>query len=95
MSNFVPHNMRKVIPRDPSWITKALKTKLKQKNRLHKNYKKHGYKNEDKIRLENFQKECQVDIQLAKDNYLKSIGCKLASDKTLTQKSYWKLIKIS
>ena len=28
-----------------------------------------------------------------KENYLKSIRCKLATDKTLTQKSYWKMIK--
>ncbi len=87
----MPHDIKKFIPRDPPWITKTLKTKLKQKNRLYKNYKKHGFKQEDKNRLDKFRNECMIHIQLAKDNYLKSIGCKLA-DKDITQKSYWKII---
>ena len=54
MSNFIPNEVKKLVPRDPPWINKELKTKLKQKNRFYKNYKKHGYKPEDKIRLDNF-----------------------------------------
>ena len=80
ISNFVPHDVKKFIPRDPKWITKTLKTKLKQKNRLFNNYKKHGFKQEDKIGLDAFRLECQNEIQVAKDNYLKSIGCKLADN---------------
>ena len=48
--------------------------KLKQKNWLFNNYKRHGFKQEDKIRLDAFRMECQNDVQIAKDNYLKSIG---------------------
>ena len=92
MSNFVPHNVKKMVPRDPPWITKTIKNKLKQKNRLYKGYKKHGYKEEDKIRLDNFRAECQTDIKNAKDNYLKSLGCKLA-EKEITKKAYWKILK--
>ena len=29
ISNFVPHDIKKIIPRDPPWITKTIKTKLK------------------------------------------------------------------
>ena len=91
LSNFVPHDIKKIVPRDPRWITKTLKTKLKQKNRLYKNYKKHGYREEDKLRLDKFREECKLDIHVAKQNYLKSLGCKLA-DNEITQKTYWKII---
>ena len=59
MSNFIPNEMKKIVPRDPPWITKPLKTMLNRKNRLFKNYKRHGYKLEDKVRLDNFRNECQ------------------------------------
>ena len=51
MSNFIPNETKRFVPRDPPWITKPLKTMLNRKNRLFKNYKKHGYKAEDKARL--------------------------------------------
>ena len=54
MSNFIPNEITKCAPRDPPWIDKSLKTLLKKKNRLYHNYKKHGYKDKDKIRLEAF-----------------------------------------
>ena len=38
-----------VLPRDPPWIIKPIKTMLNRKNRLFKNYKKHRYKDEDKF----------------------------------------------
>ena len=43
--------------------------------------------------MDKFREECNTDIRIAKENYLKSIGSKLATDKTITQKSYWKIIK--
>ena len=61
-------------------------------DKLQVTYKKHRYKEEDKIRLDNFRAECQTDIKVAKDNYLKSLGCKLA-EKEITKKSYWKILK--
>ena len=41
--------IKKCVPRDPPWITKSQKSFLNKKNRLYHNYKKHGYKHEDKI----------------------------------------------
>ena len=52
MSNLIPNEIKKFVHRDPPWITKPLKTMLNRKNRLFKNYKKHRYKEEDKVRLE-------------------------------------------
>ena len=59
MSNSIPIETRRFVPRDPPWITKPLKTLLNKKNKFFKNYKIHGYKEEDKVRLEAFRIECQ------------------------------------
>ena len=66
MSNFMPSETKRFLPRGPPWITKPLKTLLNKKNKLLKNYKKHGYKEEDNIRLEAFRIECQKAVEMAK-----------------------------
>ena len=45
MSNFIPNETKRFVPRDPPWITK---------NKHFNNCKKNGYKPEDKVRLESF-----------------------------------------
>ena len=40
MSNYIPNETKRFVPRDPPWITKPIKTMLNRKNRLFKNYKK-------------------------------------------------------
>ena len=48
---------------------------LNRKNRFFKNYKRHGYKlEEDKVRLDNFRKECQEAVENAKFTYLANMG---------------------
>ena len=44
MSQFIPNETKRLVPRDPPWITKSLKCMVSRKNRLFKHYKKHGYK---------------------------------------------------
>ena len=63
MSNLIPNETKRFVPRDPPWITKPLKTMLNRKNRLFKNYEKHRYKEEDKVRLEAFRIECQKAVE--------------------------------
>ena len=91
MANFIPNEMKRIIPRDPPWITERLKTMLNRKNRFFKNYKRHGYKLEDKVRLDNFRKECQEAVENAKLTCLANMGKKLNNPNT-GQKSYWKII---
>ena len=91
MSNFIPSEIKRIVPRDPPWITKPLKSMLNRKNRFFKNYKRHGYKPEDKIRLDNFRKECQDAVEIAKLTYLTNMGNRLNNPNT-SQKSYWKII---
>ena len=91
MNNYVPNEVKRFVPRDPPWISKQLKTLLRRKNRFFRNYKKNGYKPDDKIKLETFRKECKEAVERAKTDYLTNLGNKL-SDPNTTQKSYWKII---
>ena len=91
MSTFIPNEIKKCSPRDPPWITSQLKSLLNKKNRLYKNYKRHGYKAEDKVRLDAFRIECQQTVEMAKMSYLANLGDKLNCANT-SQKSYWKII---
>ena len=91
MSNYIPNETKIFVPRDPPWITKPLKTLLNRKNRLFKNYKKHRYKNEDKVKLDAFRIECQNAVEAAKSSYLKNMGNKV-NDSGTSQRSYWKII---
>ena len=40
MSNYIPNETKRFVPRDLPWITKPIKTMLNRKNRLFKSYKK-------------------------------------------------------
>ena len=91
MSNFIPNETKRFIPRNPPWINKPLKTMLNRKNRLFNNYKRHGYNAQDKIRLDAFRIECQQAVETAKLSYLTNLGNKVNNPGT-SQKSYWKII---
>ena len=91
VSNFIPIEIKRIVPRDPPWITKPLKTMLNRKNRFFKNYKRHGYKPNDKVRLENVRKECQESVESAKLTYLTNLGNRLNNPNT-HQKSYREII---
>ena len=67
------------------------KSMLNRKNRLFKNYKSHGYKAADKVRLDAFRVECQQAVETAKLSYLTNLGNKVNNPGT-SQKSYWKII---
>ena len=90
MSTYIPNEIKKIKPCDPPWITKQL-TLLKKRNRLYKNYKRHGYKAEDKVRFDTFRIECQQAVEISKLTYLSNLGDKLNNPIT-SQKAYWKII---
>ena len=82
MSNFIPNEVKRFVYRDPPWIDKQLKTMLNRKNRLYKNFMKHGYKAENKIRMDAFREECKKATENKKVDYLTKLTCK----------SYWEII---
>ena len=91
MSNFIPNKIIKIIPSDPPWIDKNLKTMLNKQKRLYRNYKRHGFRTDDKVRVDSFRDECSAAILQAKSDYLKKLGNEIADPRT-SQKSYWKII---
>ena len=92
MSNFIiPNETKRFVPRDPPWTTKPLKSMLNKKNKLYKSYKRHGYNDEDKVRLDNFRIECQQAVENAKLSHLTNLGNKV-KDPNISQKTYWKII---
>ena len=64
---------------------------INKKNRLFKIFRRHGYKPEDKVRIDIFRKECQEEVEKAKLSYLTNIGNKLHSPNT-NHKIHWKII---
>ena len=91
MSNFIPNETKRFVTRDPPWTTSSIKTLLAKKNRFFKNYKKHGYKIEDKNRLDPFRTECHLAVENAKPTNLENLGNKV-NDPSTSQNSYWKII---
>ena len=91
MSNFIPNKIIKVVPKDPPWITRDLKSILNRQQRFFRNFKKHGSKPDDKRRVDALRDECKKAIQKAKTDYLKNLGNKL-TDPSIHQKSYWKIV---
>ena len=91
MSNFIPSDVKKITPRDSPWINKSLKSLLRKKNKIYHNYKKHGYREEDKVKLEAIRTECHESIEAAKLSYLDNLAKDLHESKS-TSKNYWKII---
>ena len=91
MSNFIPSDIKKINPRDSPWINKSLKILLRKKNKMYHNYKKHGYKEDDKIKLEAIRAECHESIEAANLSYLDNLAKDLHESKS-TSKNYWKII---
>ena len=78
-------------PKDLFLVTKSWKTMLNRKNRRFRNYKRHGFKAEDKFRLDAFRIECQQAVETAKLSYLTNLGNKV-NNPGISPKSYWKII---
>ena len=91
MSNFLRNETKRFVPRDSPWITKPVKSMLNRKNRLYKSYKRHGYRDEDKVRLDTFRIECQHAVENAKLSYLTNLSNK-GNDPNSSQKTFWKIV---
>ena len=91
MTNFIPNETIIVKPRNPPWITKPIKTMLNKQSRLFQNFKKHGYRADDKSRLDIFRQECKKAIDNSREMYLKQMGLNLADPNT-DKIAYWKIM---
>ena len=64
---------------------------INRRNRFFKHFKRHGNKPEDKVRLDNFRKECQEAVENTKLSYSTNLGKRLHNPNT-SHKFYWKII---
>ena len=76
----------RIKPKEPSCITNHRKSMLKKQNRLYNNYKRRSYKADDKIRVDQHNKECK-NVEFAKQSYLRNLSSKL-NDPNISKKSY-------
>ena len=91
MSNFIPNNFIKILPKEPPWITTDIKRLIKKQNRFYKKFKRNGCKPDDKVIVDNFRNECFDVINKEKEKYLSSLGQKL-NDPQTGPKAYWKVL---
>ena len=91
MKNFVPNEEKTFRPSEPPWITKSIKTCLRKHNKIYRNYKRNGFTDEDKIKVEESKSEINVIILDAKEKYLQSQGAEL-TDPSTGSKKYWKIL---
>ena len=47
---------------------------LKRQNRMYKNFKRHGFSEADRERVQRFREHCNQAVQTAKEKYLRNIG---------------------
>ena len=84
MSNFILNVGKRMVSSDPSWLTKQLIAMLKRRNR-------HGYRDEDKIRLQALREECKNAVETSRLSHLTDLGEKV-NDSTNSKKCCWNVI---
>ena len=90
LSANIPNREIKCNDKDPPWVTSALKTAIKRKHRLYRNYMRRGRNTEDWERVRTTRNETSKLITSAKQMYLLSLGQKL-SDPNQGKKPYWSI----
>lgn len=91
MSNFIPNKFVKIDSKDPPWIIPNLKNMIKRQQRIYKNFKRHGFNENDKTRVDSFREDCNMAIHEAKNKHMRNLGDKL-NDPNTSQKTYWYII---
>ena len=92
MSQFIPNKIITIIERDPQWLTKGVKNKIKSKHRLYHNLlSKGGSRPEEEEHINRLRNETDRLIVNAKDDYFYNLGQKL-TDLSLGPRSYWTVL---
>ena len=91
-SNFIPHELKRVKPRDPPWFCNRVKAAYKRYNRFYRKYKQRGFPGHMLQENENRQKIYVNEVAQCKENYLKTQGSKLCDPET-NIKTYWSILK--
>ena len=90
--NYVPNKYITCDDKDPVWMNENIKSKIKSKNLLYKQYTQNGRKESDLIVLENLIAELNELISSTKSLYYENFGKKL-NNPLLQVKTYWSILK--
>ena len=88
MTSYIPNRVVKCCDKDPPWITPRIKTAIKRKQRVYRNFCQRGRRDQDWDRVKHVRNETSKMILNAKEEYFKRLGRKL-SDPNEGIKSYW------
>ena len=72
--NYVPNNHINIDDKDPLWMNETIKSKIKTKNKLHKQYIDNGRFEGDFVFIETLITEINDLITSAKDLYYKNLA---------------------
>ena len=86
VENFVPNEEKTFRPSEPPWLSKNIKVRLRKHNKIYQKYKKNGFKDEDKVKVEESKSEINTMILDAKEKYLHSLGAELTDPSTGSKK---------
>ena len=91
MSNFVPNEIKRYRPSEPSWFNNDIRYRLKKQNKLYRKFRNNGYLTADKQNLDEYRTETATLIEKSKENFLINQGFKL-TDQSTGQKTYWNIL---
>ena len=91
VSAYIPNKVIKFNDKDPPWITNAVKTAMKRKKRLYKNFIRRGRSQEDWELFKMARNDSSKLVTDAKETYYSNLGRKL-SDPTQGVKAYWAVL---
>ena len=91
VSAYIPNKVIKFNDKDPPWITNAVKTAIKRKKRLYKNFIRRGRSQEDWEVFKRARNDSSKLVTDAKEIYYSNLGRKL-SDPTQGVKAYWAVL---
>ena len=90
--NYVPNKYITVDDKDPVWMNEIIKSKMKTRNKLFKQYVQNGRFESDFIFIESFVKELNELISHTKTLYYENLAKKL-NNPLLQAKTYWSILK--
>ena len=90
-SNFIPNDLKKIRPCKAPWVTKAIKTYIRKKNRAYKSFVKNGQPAERYNEIQSMISLSSKMVEDAKHKYFSNTGARLANCSN-NRKAYWSLI---
>ena len=88
LASYIPNRIVKFCDKDPPWISPHIKTAIKRKQKVYRDFCKRGRRKQDSSHAERIRNETSKMNLNAKEEYFKKLGRKL-SDPNEGIKSYW------